>query len=68
MDVMNEGIDLGGMSIAIAPSGMYIYLYMCKMCMLYTATASRCSSLSSHMHNRRTLYLRLQKLKLAVHV
>lgn len=25
MDVMNEGIDLGGMSIAIAPSGMYIY-------------------------------------------
>lgn len=26
MDVMNEGIDLGGMSIAIAPSGMYIYL------------------------------------------
>lgn len=32
MDVMNEGIDLGGMSIAIAPSGMYIYTCVKCIC------------------------------------
>lgn len=32
MDVMNEGIDLGGMSIAIAPSCMYIYTCVKCIC------------------------------------
>lgn len=32
MDVMNEGIDLRGMSIAIAPSGMYIYTCVKCIC------------------------------------
>lgn len=36
MDVMNEGIDLGGMSIAIAPSGMYIYIHVYNAYAVYS--------------------------------
>lgn len=59
MDVMNEGIDLGGMSIAIAPSGMYIYTCVKCICCIQLLPHDVLLFPPIRRYNRRTLYLRL---------